>query len=85
MKLNIAVKEREDQSRWNCLGMVTKELQREIKSRNFKNEDSLEMSFDSLCVDVSMRLGINFDIINGEYIFDFTDLWGNKNETQINY
>jgi hypothetical protein len=85
VKLNIAVKERKDQSRWDCLGKVTKELQREIKSRNFKNEDSLEMSFDSLCIDVSMRLGINFDIIDGEYIFDFTNLWSNRNETQVNH
>jgi hypothetical protein len=74
--LNIVVKNREDQNRWDLLGQVGKELQKEIKSRKFKNEDSLEQSFDSLCVDVAMKMGAEFNISDTqEYIFDFCNNW----------
>ena len=72
MELNLVVKNRADQDRLDLFEQVGKELQKEIKSRGFKNEDSFELCFDLLCVDVAMRMGADFGIVGEEYIFDFS-------------
>lgn len=75
MKTNIIVKNREDQEMWDLLGSVGRELSKEIKSRNFKNDESMEVCLDLICLDVANRLGAVFESTKDGLLFDFTDTY----------
>jgi hypothetical protein len=61
---------------------VVKALEREIEARRFESDDSLEMSLDSIMLDVAYRLGAyvettdKYDKRNcvAGYVFDFTGM-----------
>jgi hypothetical protein len=74
MITNIIVKNREDQNKWDLLGSVGRELSKEIKLRNFRNEESLEVCFDSICLDIATRLGAVFESTTDGLLFDFTGM-----------
>ena len=76
MKIHITTREREDQAYLNFHDRVWDTLDKEIKSRKFKNDESLEFSLDSVCFCVAQQLGAYLEIPEpGTYVFDFTRVY----------